>query len=130
MAKKQPLTATTEKGRRAEDLALAHLQRQGMRLVIRNYRCRLGEVDLVMTHANSLVFIEVRSRTSSAFVNPKETVDWRKQRRIARVAGSFLKAHRAYANCPVRFDVVSVTQPNYAAKLEWIPGAFNVDESF
>ncbi len=122
--------ATTEKGRQAEALALAHLQRRGLRLIARNYRCRAGEVDLVMQQGNSVVFVEVRSRTSAAFVNPKETVDWRKQRRIAKVAAHYLGAHREMANRPVRFDVVSVTRPNYAAQLEWIPGAFQIDDSF
>ena len=130
MTQSSSRTATTDKGRQAEDLALAHLQRKGLQLIARNYRCRAGEVDLVMAHANSLVFVEVRSRTNAAVVNPKETVDRRKQRRLARVAAIYLKTHKEVANRPVRFDVVAVTQPNYAARLEWIPGAFHVDDSF
>ncbi len=123
-------TPTTEKGRQAEDLALAHLERHGLRLIARNYRCRAGEVDLVMEHANSLVFVEVRSRTTTAFVHPKETVDWRKQRRLTRVAALFLRAHRQLRSRPVRFDVVAVTRPNYTATLEWIRGAFQAGEFF
>ena len=121
--------STTDKGRRAEDLALEHLERQGLELIARNYRCRAGEIDLVMQQAGLVVFVEVRSRTSSAFVSPKETVDWRKQRRLARVAAWFLRQRRDLANRPVRFDVVSVTTPNYHARLEWIRNAFQVDDS-
>lgn len=124
-----PEGSTTVRGRRAEDLVLHHLQRQGLSLIARNYRCRVGEVDLVMEEAGVVVFVEVRSRASSAFVSPKETVDWRKQRRLARVAAWFLRSRRDLASRPVRFDVVSVTEPNYRARLEWIRNAFQVDDS-
>ena len=122
-------SSTVAKGRRAEELALQYLQAKGLRLIARNYRCRVGEVDLVMMQAGIVVFAEVRSRASSAFVNPKETVDWRKQRRLARVAAWFLRSRPDLAARPVRFDVVSVTTPNYDARLEWIQNAFQVDDS-
>lgn len=83
-----------------------------------------------MMKAGTVVFVEVRSRASSAFVSPKETVDWRKQRRLARVAAWFLRSRRDLARAPVRFDVVSVTAPNYDAGLEWIQNAFQVDDFF
>ncbi len=121
--------STAVKGRRAERLALRYLERQGLELIARNYRCRAGEVDLVMGHAGVIVFVEVRSRASPAFVSPKETVDRRKQQRLARVAAWFLSSHRGLAAHPVRFDVVSVTKPNYRARLEWIRNAFQVDDS-
>lgn len=121
--------STTVKGRRAERLALRYLKRRGLETIACNYRCRVGEVDLVMGHAGVVVFVEVRSRASAGFVSPKETVDWRKQKRLARVAAWFLRAHREYAASPVRFDVVSVTEPNYRARLEWIQNAFQVDDS-
>lgn len=121
--------STVIKGRRAEELALRYLKRRGLEPIARNYRCRAGEVDLVMRHAGTIVFVEVRSRASPTFVSPKATVDWRKQRRLARVAAWFLSAHREWADRPVRFDVVSVTKPNYRAKLEWIQNAFQVDDS-
>ena len=120
---------TAAKGRRAEDLALQHLKRHDLELIARNYRCRAGEIDLVMEQAGIVVFVEVRSRASSAFVSPKETVDWRKQRRLARVAAWFLRSRRDLAKRPVRFDVVSVTKPNCHATLEWIQNAFQVDDS-
>lgn len=126
---KQPGT-TVAKGRRAEALALRHLKRQGLKLIDRNYRCRAGEVDLIMGQSGTLVFVEVRSRASAAFINPKETVDWRKQQRLIRVAGCFLRERREFAQSLIRFDVVSVTQPNYRAKLEWIQNAFQADDPF
>ena len=125
-----PSATTTAKGRWAEDLALAYLRRRGLRLVRRNYRCRAGEADLILRHAGTIVFVEVRFRTSSRFGSPKETVDLRKQQRLARVAGCFLRAHQEFAASAVRFDVVSVTKPNYRASLEWVRNAFEVDDSF
>ena len=120
--------STVARGRRAEELALRFLKRQGLKPVARNYRCRAGEIDLVMTKAGTVVFVEVRSRTSRAFVSPKETVDWRKQRRLAKVAAWFLRSRRDLAGARVRFDVVSVTNPDYSAKMEWIRNAFEVDD--
>ena len=125
-----PSASTTAKGRWAEDLALAHLKRRGLQLLARNYRCRAGEADLVMREAASVVFVEVRFRASSGFGSPKATVDWRKQQRLARVAGCFLRGYRQFASCPIRFDVVSVTKPNYDAHLEWIRNAFEVDDAY
>ena len=81
-----------------------------------------------MEKAGVVVFVEVRSRASSAFVNPKDTVDRRKQRRVARVAAWFLHSRRDLSGRPVRFDVVSVTTPNYRPRLEWIQNAFQADD--
>lgn len=127
-ARKQ--ATTTAKGRWAEDLALAHLRRRGLRLIARNYRCRAGEADLILDQAGVVVVVEVRYRASSTFGGPKETVNWRKQQRLARVAGCFLRAHPDLAARRIRFDVVAVTRPNYRARLEWIQNAFEVDDSF
>ena len=123
-------STTVAKGRWAEELVLGHLERHGLKLIARNYRCRVGEADLIMGHSRTLVFVEVRSRASSAFVSPKETVDWRKQQRLIRVAGCFLREHREFAASPIRFDVISVTKPNYRTQLEWIKNAFEVDDLF
>jgi len=123
-----PRISTVAKGQRAEELALRYLQRRGLRLIARNYRCRVGEIDLVMMKSGVVVFVEVRSRASPAFLNPKQTVDWRKQQRLARVAAWFLRSHRNFAGLPVRFDVVSVIAPNSRATLEWIQHAFQTDD--
>ena len=99
----------------------------GLGLVERNFRCRLGEVDLVMHDSGCLVFVEVRLRTSNRFVGPAVTVDGAKQRRIVRAAELFIAGRPHYQDCAVRFDVVAIEQADSgAAKIQWIPDAFRV----
>ena len=112
-------------GQAAEDRALAHLVANGLKPVTRNFRCRLGEIDLVMLHGQSLVFVEVRSRKNSRFASAAESVDARKQRKLARAAGFFLLREPAFRHHPVRFDVVALDGPSperYA--IQWLRDAF------
>jgi putative endonuclease len=112
-------------GRRAEQRALAYLQRQGLRLVTRNYRCRFGEIDLILRDRDCLVFVEVRYRTSVNFASPALTVDASKQRRILHTAESFIAARPQYVDYPVRFDVIAIDRADCAAgTIQWIPDAF------
>ncbi len=111
-------------GQAAEERALAYLKARGFALVERNFRCRLGEIDLVMLHGRSLVFVEVRSRTNR-FVSAAESVDFRKQQKLARAAGFFLLRRPAFRHHPVRFDVVALDGPSpdrYA--IQWLRDAF------
>lgn len=98
---------TTETGRAAEALAEAHLLEAGYRVEARNFRCRAGEIDRVAWDGEVLCFVEVRSRRDTRHGHPEETVDWRKQRRIARVASAYLQ-RRGGAPPRCRFDVVGV----------------------
>ncbi|HET6630803.1 MAG TPA: YraN family protein [Woeseiaceae bacterium] len=112
-------------GQAAEERALAHLEARGLTLVTRNFRCRLGEIDLVMLHRGTLVFVEVRSRKSSRFASAAESVDLRKQRKLARAAGFFLLRRRAFRHHPVRFDVVALDGPSPARyAIQWVRDAF------
>ncbi len=110
-------------GQRAEALAVAYLQKQGLRIEIRNFRCRLGEIDLVARDGATLVFVEVRSRTSSEFGLPQESVGYRKQQRLRRIAEVYLRGRDEVA---VRFDVVSVRfdRQGNLQQIEHIPHAF------
>jgi len=92
-------------GRKAEALAVEHLRKQGLRIEERNFRCRLGEIDLVARDGATLVFVEVRSRTTVQFGFPQESVGHRKQQRLRRIAQVYLQGRGEAA---VRFDVVSV----------------------
>jgi len=118
-----PTPAPTELGRRAERAAARYLQRRGLRLIARNYRTRVGEIDLVMTDGSELVFIEVRFRSRADFGDGAETIDQKKQQRIARAARHYL-LHRTSDETPCRFDVVSVSRTNYLLRFEWIQDAF------
>ncbi len=120
-----------EWGRRAERGAENYLIRRGLRLVERNYRARAGEIDLVMTHGDELVFVEVRLRSRDDFGDGAATVGHNKQRRLIRAAESFL-LHRTSNDTPCRsddtplcrFDVVSVARTRYRLRFEWIRNAF------
>ena len=110
-------------GQSAEDLASAYLQARGLRLVQRNYRVRGGEIDLIMRAADaSLVFVEVRARSSGNFGGAAGSIDARKRRRIVLAARHYLARLRAEPNC--RFDVVALD----AGRLEWLPGAFAIED--
>jgi putative endonuclease len=112
-----------DEGDAAEDRALAHLQRQGLRLVARNYRTPGrggGEVDLIMRERDgTLVFVEVRKRSGSGFGGAAASVGWMKQRRIVFAARHFLLRLREPPPC--RFDVVSMEN----GALQWMRAAFD-----
>ncbi len=110
-------------GQRGEALAVAHLKKRGLRIEAQNFRCRLGEIDLVARDGSVLVFVEVRSRTSAEFGLPQETVDYRKQRRLRQIAQVYLQGR---VETTVRFDVVAVLfdREGNLRRLEHIPNAF------
>ena len=113
-------------GAAAERESLRYLQARGLRLVTRNFRCRLGELDLIMLDDDCLVFVEVRFR-SGDFVAPALSVDARKQRKLAQTAAFFLAGHSRLADRPVRFDVVAVERaPGTRGRIQWIRDAFRV----
>lgn len=100
--------STHRKGQRGEDRAAAHLRALGYSVVERNFRCRLGEIDIVARDGEVLVFVEVRTRSHGDRGSALETVTPAKQRQIARVAGHYLAVRRpSMAEC--RFDVVGIT---------------------
>jgi putative endonuclease len=120
--------ARKEAGRAAEDAALAHLQAAGLRLVARNYRCRGGELDLVMLDGATLVLVEVRYRSSLDFGGAAASVNGFKQRRIVLAARHLLTTRSALRRYRARFDVVAVTGSGLSApRLEWIKAAFVLD---
>lgn len=103
-----------------EKQAAEYLEQQGMRIVERNFRCKLGEIDLIGWHQNYLVFVEVKYRSSSVKGSAVEAVDERKQRRICRVADYYRNSHRIGNQTGVRYDVVAIQEE----KMEWITNAF------
>jgi putative endonuclease len=94
-------------GIRGERIAARMLKRAGYRIVTRNYKCSSGEIDLIAVDDDTLVFVEVKTRTSSDAAYPEVTVHRHKQRQLTRVAKMYLAAKRAQDR-PCRFDVVSV----------------------
>ena len=100
--------STIEVGVTGEDRAVAHLARCGYRIVERNYRCKLGELDVVARDHGVLVFVEVRSRRSADRGSALHAVNWKKRRKVARVAMQYL-AYRQPVFDEARFDVVAIT---------------------
>ena len=101
------------------------MRAHGFELLLRNYRRRLGELDLVARRDGVLVIAEVRTRAHARFGGAAESVDRRKQQRIIRAAAQLLQQRRDLARCPVRFDVIVVSDPlTSAPRIEWIRGAF------
>ena len=115
-------------GKTAERETLAFLLSQGLQLVARNYRCRGGEIDLVMLHHGCLVFVEVRYRQSARFLTPALTVDLHKQRKILHTAAMFLARHSRFAQHTVRFDVVALTGAKQR-RSQWLQDAFRPTDS-
>ncbi len=113
-----------ELGRKGESVAREYLRRRGLSILTTNYRCRLGEIDIIARDRGTLVFVEVRSRTASSFGTPQETITYPKQRKLRQVAQVYLTAHATDA--PARFDVVAVTftADGRVDHLEHIPDAF------
>jgi len=110
-------------GHDAEELACDYLTSRGLRLLARNFHCRGGEIDLIMQHGDSLVFIEVRYRRHTAYGRAAETVSPHKQSRIIRCARYYLTRHRCW-NAAVRFDVVGIEGKPGEQQVEWISDAF------
>jgi len=113
-------------GRRGEDAAARFLQRHGYKVLARGQRLHPGELDLVMADGRTIVFIEVKTRTSAEMGHPAEAVDERKQRRLTRLAVTFLKRHGLLEH-KARFDVVAITWPEDRGRpqIEHIPNAFD-----
>ncbi|MCZ6643808.1 MAG: YraN family protein [Gammaproteobacteria bacterium] len=115
---------TSEVGAWAEHEAQGYLEARGLKLVRRNYRCKFGEIDLVMMDGDIVAFVEVRYRANTKFGAGFETVSYTKQRRLITAAGSFLSRHRRFSRRCCRFDVVSVTGGNCNLHFLWIRDAF------
>lgn len=112
-------------GRAAEDAAAAHLQAAGLDILLRNYRCRLGELDLIARDAGVLVIAEVRLRSREDFGGGAASVDAGKQRRIVSASRHLLMRRPALARLPARFDVIEV-QPGAPLRIHWIRNAFSL----
>ena len=104
----EPTASHLKTGRVGEAAALSWYERAGYRLVARNWRCPLGEIDLVVTRGSSLVIVEVKARRGSAFGGPFEAVTWKKQRKLRALAETFLATLGRAAPADIRFDVASV----------------------
>lgn len=118
-----PAETRQQIGAGAEQRAADFLQTAGLEILLRNYRCRTGELDIIARGGGVLVIAEVRLRSSEQFGGAAASITWRKRRRIVRAARHLLGTHRALAALPVRFDVLIVHHD--ARPIEWLRAAFD-----
>ena len=112
-------------GNDAERFALQYLCNEGLQLLTQNFRCRLGEIDLVMLDGDCVVFVEVRYRSARSFAPAALTVDSAKQRKLARAADRFLSSSTAHSRRAARFDVVGIDEKADGRRtVEWLRDAF------
>lgn len=109
------------KGSDAEQLAASYLLRQQLILVEQNYSCRFGEIDLIMRENETLVFVEVRMRSSDVFGGAAASITATKQKKLLRTARHYIAGRKAEPAC--RFDVVLLSGTN-GRDVEWIKDAF------
>jgi len=112
-------------GQRSERSAERYLRQQGHRILTRNWKCPIGELDLVTRQGQTLVFVEVRSTSHDNAESAKASVDRTKQERLTRLATAFMKRYRVQ-NVPARFDVVVLAWPSGAKEpiIEHFENAF------
>ncbi|MDF1677727.1 MAG: YraN family protein [Legionellaceae bacterium] len=110
-------------GKEAEMYARRYLIKQGLKWLTSNYRCRLGEIDLIMQSVTGvLVFVEVRLRTSSTFGGALQSVTRAKQQKLLKTASYYLMAHPTLGCLGVRFDVLALD--GNPPSITWIQQAF------
>jgi len=114
-------TSTKTIGDQAESTAEKFLQNNKLKIIERNYRSRLGEIDIIAEDKGTLVFIEVKFRKSISHGLPYETVTASKQCKIIRTAESYLQKSRCSSNKACRFDVISIHNQD----INWIKNAFD-----
>lgn len=110
----RPVNAKDDLGRRGEQAAADHLEGLGYRIVDRNWRCPIGELDIVALEQRELVIVEVKTRTSRGFGDPLEGVDDRKLARLCVLAGAWRRAHPGMRARSTRIDLIGVLLPKHA----------------
>lgn len=117
------MNARKELGRLGEDIAARHMEALGFRIEAKNYRCSLGEIDLVVSSEEYLIFVEVKARKASHGIHPSVAVTRKKQAKVRQVGEYFMANHLRFTQQP-RFDVISVDMAGGKETVEHIPNAF------
>ncbi len=110
-------------GKKGESLARRHLERMGYRILERNYRNRLGEIDLIARDNETLVFVEVKTRRSGSYGSPRLAITAQKRKKLSITALAYLK-HTGQINCKARFDVVLINAGGPTPEIETLQNAF------
>ena len=113
------------KGKKGEDAAASFLAKEGYKIIERNFRCPLGEIDIVALDKGVLVFVEVKTRSSNKFGLPEEAVNRRKQHQMAKAAQFYISRKKLF-NSPARVDVVAVILSDEKIEVRVIRNAFDL----
>lgn len=117
-------------GKKGEDIAVSYLKKQGYKIIERNYKTKLGEIDIIASDKGVVAFIEVRSNNSGKFGSPLETINRDKELKITRPALMYIKRHKL-EDSPCRFDIVSVKAvDSVCPEIELIRDAFDLDSMY
>ena len=112
-------------GKKSENLAVWYLKKNGYKILEQNYRTQLGEIDIIAKEKKTIVFVEVKSRKSIRYGNPKWAVTLKKQRKISMVALQYLKSIRQ-TDARARFDVVAIISNRDEPQIEIVKNAFEL----
>jgi putative endonuclease len=121
-----PRRKKKELGRKGEEKALQFLKKKGYRIIENNYVCKMGEMDIIAREKDTLVFIEVKTRTSIEFGPPQLAVNLSKQRQLSKVALNYLNEKRLN-DVKARFDVVAILLEQKREAIELIKDAFDLN---
>jgi putative endonuclease len=111
-------------GEKAENLARAYLEKQGLHFIARNFRIFQGEIDLIMRHRSTLVFVEVRYRKRRDYVSPEQSISYAKRKRLIKTALFYLQNTEHIWYDEARFDVVAVGEHQ---EINWLINAFDLE---
>lgn len=118
------MDSTVSTGKQAELLACQYLQENKLKLIIKNFHCRRGEIDLIMSDKDTLVFIEVRYRKNDRFGSALESVNHKKQAKIVITAEHYLQQSTQFFS-GYRFDVIAISPTQQSHEIIWVKDAFH-----
>lgn len=113
-------------GRNGEDQALKFLETNNFKILSRNFRCKIGEIDIIAKKNEDIIFVEVKTRTSSKFGSPGEAVTYKKRLKILKVAEFFILINKI-KDCNFRFDVIEVKKENEKFIINHLENAISFD---
>lgn len=113
------------KGFEIETYVSEYLLKQGIEILVRNFSCKMGEIDIICAHSETVVFIEVRYRKNTFYGSAVESVNYTKQQKLIRTARYYLMHHSPGKPLPpCRFDIIGISPKNNQLEIEWIQDAF------
>lgn len=117
------MAAHNELGKWGEDIAAHYLSEEGYTILHRNWRCGHRDLDIIATKDGEVAFVEVRTRRNAVFMEPEESINYKKALSVSIAANTYLKCY--HINAPLRFDIIAITgTPNTNYTINHIPNAF------